>query len=87
MEVAMKVATKARSHDVIERMIPPLAVWMLGKVLEVPRVQDALHRVDRKFDAKKRKVEHRAANNRAWLAAGAAAFMVGIGCLARAAKR
>jgi len=83
----MKVATKPRSHDVIQRMIPPLTVWMLGKVLEVPRVQDALHRVDRKFDAKKRKAERHAGNHRAWLAAGAAALVVGIGCLARAAKR
>jgi len=83
----MKVATKSFSHDVIQRMIPPLTVWMVGKVLDVPRVQDALHHVDRKFDSKKRKVERHAGNHRAWLAAGAAAFVVGIGCLARAAKR
>lgn len=83
----MKVATKSLSYDVIQRMIPPLTVWMLGKVLDVPSVQHALHRVDRKFDAKKRKVERHAGNHRAWLAAGAAAFVVGIGCLARAAKR
>ena len=38
----MKVATKSLSHDVIQRMIPPLTVWMLGKVLDVPRVQHAL---------------------------------------------
>lgn len=83
----MKVAARPRSHDVIQRMIPPLTVWMVEKVLEVPRVQDALHRVDRKFEAKKQKAERRAVNHRAWLAAGAAAFVVGIGCLARAAKR
>ena len=78
---------KPRSHDVIERMIPPLAVWVVGKVLEAPRVQRALHKVDRKLEAKTRSAERRATHHRAWLAAGAAAFVVGIGCMARAAKR
>ena len=79
--------TKPRSHDVIQRMIPPLAVWLVGKVLEVPRVQRKLHEVDRKFYATKRSAERQAAHNRAWFAAGAAAFVVGISCLARATKR
>jgi hypothetical protein len=83
----MEGAMKPRSHDVIQRMIPPLAVWVVGKVLEVPRVQRALHRVDRQFEAKKRKAERHATHHRAWFAAGAAAFVLGIGCMARATKR
>jgi hypothetical protein len=68
-------------------MIPPLAVWAVGKVLEVPKVQRALHKVDAKFSAEKRTVRKRAKSNGAWLAAGAAAFLLGISCMARAAKR
>ena len=78
---------KPRSHDVIQRMIPPLAVWAVGKMLEVPNVQRALHKVDRKLYAEKKTVTKRAKHHGAWLAAGAAAFIVGIGCMARAAKR
>ena len=83
----MKGSTKPRSHDVIQRMIPPLAVWMVGKMLEVPRVQRKLHEVDRKFYKSKRKAERHAGKNRGWLAVSAAAFVFGIGCLTRAAKR
>ena len=78
---------RPRSHDVIERMIPPLAVWAVGKMLEVPRVQDALHKVDRRIYAKKRSAERNAVNNRAWFAAGAAAIFVGISLMARATKK
>jgi len=78
---------KPRSHDVIQRMIPPLAVWAVGKMLEVPRVQRALHDVDRKFYAKKRDAERHVSNNRAWFAAGAAVLIVGISLMARATKK
>lgn len=78
---------KPRSHDVIQRMIPPLAVWAVGKMLEVPKVQRTLDKVDQKLYAEKKTVEKRARHNRAWLAAGAAALLVGIGCMARASKK
>jgi hypothetical protein len=78
---------KPRSHDVIQRMIPPLAVWAVGKMLEVPRVQRALHDVDKKFHAGKRSAKRNAAANRGWLAAGAAAVVLGISIMARATKK
>ena len=78
---------KPGSHDVIQRMIPPLAVWAVGKMLEVPRVQRALHGVDRKFYAKKRSAERHAIQNRRWVAASAAAFLLGVGFMARATKK
>ena len=83
----MKSVMKPRSHDVLERMIPPLAVWAVGKMLGVPKVQRALQKVDKKLYAEKRTAGKRAKNNGAWLAAGAAAFLLGIGFMARAAKR
>jgi hypothetical protein len=72
---------------VIERMIPPLAVWAVGKMLETHRVQRALHRVDETILSKKRKATQNASNNRVWLAAGAAVMVLGISLLARAAKK
>jgi uncharacterized membrane protein YecN with MAPEG domain len=67
---------KLRSQYVLERMVPPLAVWAVGKVLDTPRVQHALHKVDRKIYPK----------HRAWFAAGAAVIVIGLGLMARAAK-
>lgn len=78
---------KLRSNDVIQRMIPPLAVWAVGKMLDVPRVQRALHDVDKKIYAGKRAATRNAANNRVWLAAGAAAVVLGISIMARATKK
>ena len=78
---------RPRSHDVIERMIPPLAVWAVGKMLETQRMQRALHRVDETFHSKKKKVVKTATNNRAWLAAGAAVMVLGISLMARATKK
>ena len=79
---------RPRSHEVIQQIIPPLAVWALEKVLEAPRVQKKLQEVDRKFYAKKRAAgRHATHNNRAWLAAGAAAFVLGLGLMARATKK
>lgn len=78
---------KPRSHDVIQRMIPPLAAWAVGKMLDVPKVQHALNKVDRKFYAETKTVTKRAKHNGVWIAAGAAALVIGIGFMARAAKR
>ena len=83
----MKPVLKPRSHDVIQRMIPPLAVWAVGKVLEVPKVRRALYKIDDKFYREQRSVKRHVANNRAWLAAGAAAIVLGISLMARATKR
>ena len=77
---------KPRSQEMLERMIPPLAVWAVGKMLGVPRVQHTLRKVDKKFYANTRRAERHAVKNGAWLAAGAAAMVIGIGLMARAAK-
>jgi hypothetical protein len=81
------------THHLIKRLIPPLAIWALGKVLDTPKVKGALQDIDSQTHAQKRKAMRsvrragrNAASNSAWLAAGAAAIVVGIGLMARAAR-
>src|SRR5256885_1714277 len=56
----------------LKRIVAPLAVWAVTKVLETPRVKGAVARVDRKLYKKRRKVARNAMKNRVWLAAGKA---------------
>jgi len=81
------------SHQAIKQLIPPLAAWVIGKLLEAPQVKGALHEVDARAYVKKRDVMRtvrragrNAASNRVWLAAGAAAIVIGIGLMAKAAR-
>lgn len=84
---------KSTTHTLIKRLIPPLAVWAVGKVLETPKVQGALEEVDSRAYVKKRsaartvrKAGKNVASNPAWFAAGLAAIAVGIGLMAKAAR-
>jgi hypothetical protein len=73
--------------DVLKKVIPPLTAWAVAKLLERPKVKAALHRVDRVSQSRARRVRDNAVRNRAWLAAGAAVFIVGIGLMANAARK
>ena len=82
-----------RSHQAIKHLIPPLAAWVVGRILDAPRVKDALQEVDSRAYIRQRsaaravrRVGKNAASNRAWVAAGAAAIAVGIGLIAKAAR-
>jgi hypothetical protein len=84
---------KTDTHTVIKRLIPLLAVWGVGKVLETPRVQGALKEVDSRAYIQKRnamrsvrRATRNAASNPAWLAAGAVAIAVGVGLMAKAVR-
>ena len=75
------------THTLIKRLVPALAVWAVGKVLESPRVKSRLQKVDeRVFETRKRATKH-AKRNGPVLAAGAAAVAVGLGLIATAAKK
>ncbi|HYS52413.1 MAG TPA: hypothetical protein VER58_01450 [Thermoanaerobaculia bacterium] len=82
-----------KSHRLIKGLIAPLAVFVVGKLLESPRARGALQEIDSRAYVQKRKVERsikrarqNAVSSPAWLAAGAAAIAVGIGLMARAAR-
>ena len=85
---------RPKSHHLVMRMITPLAVWAVTKLLDSPSVKDKLQEVDaRTFVAKRgaakslRRAGRNAANHRALLAGGAAAVAVGISMITQAARR
>jgi hypothetical protein len=93
-EYEMDAKRKPRSGDVLKEIIPPLTAWAVGKLLDRPRVKRALERIDRVAQTREtrvarvaRTVRRSAAANRTWIAVGAAAVAVGIGLMARAARR
>jgi hypothetical protein len=75
---------KPGTADVLRRVIPPLTVWAVGKLLDQPRVKTAVEKIDHQVYGKVRKARR---NDRAWYAAGAAAIVIGIGLLAKGGRR
>jgi hypothetical protein len=75
------------------RLVPPLTVWAIGRILEIPSVKGNVMVVDglankQKYDlgrSLKRGVKN-ARSNVAWLAAGAVAIVAGVGLLAKATR-
>jgi hypothetical protein len=83
-----------KSHHVVMRLITPLTVLAMTKLLESKRVKSALQEVDARTYMARRKasraVERGARNardNAAWLAAGTAAIALGIGLMAKAMRK
>jgi hypothetical protein len=88
-----QVMNKTGKHHWIQRLIAPLAVWAIGKVLTTPKAQGALKELDSRTYIQKRnairsvkRAGRNAASKPAWLAAGAAAIAVGIGLMAKATR-
>ena len=85
---------RTSSHDMLKRIVAPLAVWAVTKVLEAPHVKRAMSRVDDKFYEQRHKAERslvraskKAMDNRVWLAAGLAAIVTGVGLVAKSVKK
>jgi len=87
MKRTVQDSVTPRSHALIKRMIPPLTMWAVGKVLDTPPVKRGLKDLDQRFHRQKRAVARNAVRNRGWLTAGAAAVVVGLGLMAVATKR
>src|SRR5437763_14419375 len=85
---------KSPTHQTLKRLIPPLTVWAIGKILETPKVKGSMTELDRRAYRRrheaarsiKRGVKN-AKSNSSWLAAGAAATVVGIGLTTKATRR
>lgn len=82
---------KADSHEMIKRLVPPLALWLATKLLETQKVKGALTEVDsyayigQRIAARAvKRAGKNAKRNRVWLAASAVAFAVAIGCIVKA---
>ena len=83
-----------KSQYVAKRLVTPLTVWALTRLLESKRAKKTLQKVDAQAYVASRHagkaIQRRIRNvrdNRVLLAAGAAAFAVGIGLMARATKK
>lgn len=75
------------THTLIKRMVPALAVWAVGKVLETPRVKARLERIDDQVFRTRKRAERKARSHKPLFAAGAAAIAIGVGLMATAAKK
>ena len=81
---------KRPTHHLIKRLVPALAVWGVSKVLEMPRVKSRVGMFDQRVYESRRKAlagVKRSAKNTSWFTAGAAAIALGIGLMAKAAKK
>jgi hypothetical protein len=84
---------KSPTHQTLKRLIPPLTIWAIGKILETPRVKGSVMELDgiayRKRHKAARSIRRgvkNAKSNSSLLAAGAAAIVVGIGLMTKATR-
>ena len=73
--------------EIIQRIVPPLAVWAVGALIERPRVRHAVDRLDRQLEKGQRRVVRNATANRVWMVAGVAAIAGGICLIAMASTK
>ena len=84
---------KSPTRTTMMRLVPPLAVWAIGRILELPSVKGKVMEIDgrankEKYDlgrSLKRGIRN-AKSNLPWLAAGAAAIVAGVGLLAMSTR-
>ena len=84
---------KSPTRTTMMRLVPPLTVWAIGRILEMPSVKGKVMEIDgrankQKYDlgrSLKRAVEN-AKSHFPLLAAGAAANVAGVGLLAMSAR-
>ena len=84
---------KSPTHQTLKRLIPPLTVWAIGKILETPSVKGSVMELDRAAYRKRhsaarsiRRSVKNAKSNSSWLAAGAAAIVLGLGLMTKATR-
>jgi hypothetical protein len=82
---------KSPTRTTMMRLVPPLAVWAIGRILEIPSVKGNVMVVDglankQKYDLGRslQRAVKNAKSNIPLLAAGAAAIVIGVGLMARA---
>ena len=85
---------RPHSKDIIQKLVPPLAVWVVTQLLQTRRVSSAVDRADRKIEDGKSRAEKsirragkNAAGNPILLTAGMVAIVTGLGLLTRAATK
>jgi hypothetical protein len=77
---------RPHTTEVIKKIVPPLAVWAVGALLEKPKVARAVNRIDRKIGTRKRSASRNVSTHRTLLVAGVAAIAAGLGLIATASS-
>jgi hypothetical protein len=84
---------KSPTRTALIRLIPPLTVWAIGRILELPSVKGSVMELDGRANKQRHNLERslkrgvkNARSNIPWLAAGAAVIVVGIGLIAIATR-
>jgi hypothetical protein len=84
---------KSPTHTTMTRLIPPLTIWAIGKILDMPSVKGSVMELDghaykKRHEAVRsvKKSFKNARDNSSWVAAGAAAIAIGIGLMAKAVR-
>jgi len=77
---------KSPTHQLLNQIIPPLAVWAVGKLVQTPKVRDKVQDVDHSAMRSMKRMRKNAASQPAWLAAGAGAIAIGIVLMAKATR-
>jgi len=84
---------KSPTRTTMMRLLPPLTVWAIGRILELPSVKGKVMEIDGKankqqydFGQSLKRGIRNAKSNIPWVAAGAAAIVAGVGLLAMAAR-
>ena len=77
---------KSPTYLLLSQIVPPLATWAIGELVQTPKVKEAVHDVDRSAMRSLKRVRKNAAANKAWLAAGAGAIAIGIALIGKATR-
>ena len=85
--------SNSSSQKILHRVVPALALLLTAKLLDTRKAKGTLREVDsyayigkRRAGRAIRRIGRNATSNPVWLAAGAAAFAVGIGLMAMAGR-
>jgi len=78
---------KSQTHQLLNQIIPPLAAWAIGKLVQAPKVRETVHDIDRNAIRSMKRVKRNAASNKAWLAAGVGAIGIGVALVAKATRK
>lgn len=84
---------KSPTRTTMTRLIPPLTIWALGRIFDLPSVKGSVMELDgyaykrrRETVRSLKKGVKNARSNGSWVAAGAVAIVIGIGLVARATR-
>ncbi|HEY6843757.1 MAG TPA: hypothetical protein VI391_06275 [Thermoanaerobaculia bacterium] len=77
---------KSPTHQLLNQIIPPLAAWAIGKLVQAPKVRETVQDIDRNAMRSMKRVKKNAASNKAWLAAGVGAIGIGVVLMAKATR-